>query len=244
MRVARNQRRDVRALWRDVKAGWNEQQGGGIAWCKTQLDYKNTPANAPAVILGARLYRAFGDKADLQFAERVYAWLDATLVDPATGFVWDGKNRNGDGRTDKTWAFTYNQGVRIGAAVELFRATNDPRYLQDATKTFEATIARLTDARGVLKEHGKGDGGLFKGILMRYLGELIRLDPAANAKVSEFVRRQAESAWSHLEPDAEKASPLLFGADWSKAATTPVQLGVQLSGVMLFEQMARLTAAR
>lgn len=42
-------------LWDDVKKGWNKKQGGGIAWRKTQLD---TPANAPAVILAARMYKA------------------------------------------------------------------------------------------------------------------------------------------------------------------------------------------
>jgi len=47
------------------------------------------------------------------------------MVDPATGFVWDGKNRTGDGHIDKDWEFTYCQGVFIGAGVELYgsRAT-------------------------------------------------------------------------------------------------------------------------
>jgi predicted alpha-1,6-mannanase (GH76 family) len=234
-------RRDVRTLWQDVKKDWSASQGGGIAWSKLQLDYKNAPANAPAVILGVRLHRDSRDPADLAFGKQVYDWLDATLVDPNTGFVWDGKNRQGDGKTDKGWAFSYNQGVRIGAGVELFRATGQARYLEDAAKTFEAMVARLTNGAGVLKEHGKGDGGLFKGILVHYLGELFALDPAAHTKEREFLMRQAESVWASLERTSETSdTPLLFAADWSKPAALPVDLSVQLSGILLLEQMARI----
>ena len=237
--------RDVDTLWRDVRAGWNDRQGGGIAWRKTQRDYKNTPANAPAVVLAVRLSRARTDAAeraqDLAFAERVYAWHTATLVDPATGFVWDGVNRTGDGRVDVDWAFTYNQGTRIGAAVELHRATGEQRFLDDAGRTFRATLDRLVDEHGVLRERGRGDGGLFKGILIRYVGELIRLDPAAPAGERAVVARQAEAVWAQLDPRAQAgAAPLLFAADWRERASTSTELSAQLSGVMLFEQMARI----
>ncbi len=30
---------------------------GGFAWKRTQLDYKNTPVNAPIIILALRLYQ-------------------------------------------------------------------------------------------------------------------------------------------------------------------------------------------
>lgn len=235
------QRGDVNTLWTDIKLGWSEAQGGGIAWSKLHPQYKNTPANAPAVILGVRLHRQGGDEADLVFAKQVYEWLEANLVDPETGFVWDGKNRQGDGKIDKAWAFTYNQGVRIGAGVELYRATNDVRYLADAKKTFVAMRARLTNANGVLVERGKGDGGLFKGILVRYVGEWIALLPKEQDQEREFLRRQAESLWSHLPVGAgTAASPCLFSADWNQPAGKTVELSVQLSGMMLAEQMARL----
>src|SRR5690625_7618277 len=55
---------DVDTIWQDIKEGWNSIMGGGIAWRKSQLYYKNTPANGPAAILAARLYREFGNEAD------------------------------------------------------------------------------------------------------------------------------------------------------------------------------------
>ena len=45
----------TQTLWDDIKTGWNDTMGGGIAWRKGQRYYKNTPANAPAIILAARL---------------------------------------------------------------------------------------------------------------------------------------------------------------------------------------------
>ena len=121
-------------LWEDIKTGWNEEQGGGIAWRKPQLDYKNTPANAPAVILAARLYKQFGKAEDLAWAKKIYDWQKANLVDPDTGFVWDGKNREGDGKIDKSWEFSYCQGVYIGAGVALYQVTGDKSYLADAAR--------------------------------------------------------------------------------------------------------------
>lgn len=72
---------DVDTIWRDIKTGWNSIMGGGIALRKTQLYYKNTPANAPAAILAARLYRELGDEEDLEWSLRIYRWLKDTLYD-------------------------------------------------------------------------------------------------------------------------------------------------------------------
>lgn len=238
----------VRTLWKDIQTGWNDQQGGGIAWRKEQLDYKNTPANAPAVILAARLYRKFGDEQDLAWAKKIYRWQRDHLVDAESGFVWDGMNRQGDGRIDKRWAFSYNQGVYIGANLELFRATEDPSYRQEALRTARAAIDRLTDKdTRVFTERGGGDGGLFKGILIRYLTDLIQSQPGELTEAyRESIYKNADSLWQQT---AEQET-VLFGPNWS-AAPKPAsdanenrrmswELSSQLSGIMLIEAAAKL----
>jgi predicted alpha-1,6-mannanase (GH76 family) len=156
-------------LWTDIKTGQNSNQGGGIAWRKSQLDYKNTPANAPAIIFACRLYALKKNDADLTLAKSLYTWLSATLVDPSSGIIWDGINGDHDGQISKN-KFTYNQGVYMGAALELYHVTNNADYLADAVRNAKATI-NDTDISpgGLLKSEGQGDGGLFKGILVRYL---------------------------------------------------------------------------
>ncbi|MDQ0116050.1 glycoside hydrolase family 76 protein [Paenibacillus harenae] len=226
----------ARLLWEDVKTGWNEEQGGGIAWRKEQLDYKNTPANAPAVILAVRLYEHTKDQDDLDWAIRIYEWQKKTLVDPDSGFVWDGINRQGDGAVDKDWKFTYGQGVYIGAGVELYRVTGDEGYLADARKTADAAKEELTSsATGMLPSEGDGDGALFKGIFVRYLGELIQVDNEPKAWI-ELLETNAASLWD-FGKDTEQAR---FSNSWAQTPENAVQLSTQLSAVMLLEQRARV----
>lgn len=225
-------------LWADIQTAWNEHCGGGMAWKKDQLDYKNTPANAPAAILAARLYRRFGREADLAWTKRIYEWNKAHLVDPTTGFVWDGLNRLGDGRIDKDWKFTYCQGVFIGAGVELYRCTGNPGYLQDARRTAAACFDELAEPdSGLLPDEGIDDTGLFKGILIRYLLELLWADPD-HPRVAEGIMANAKRLWS----EGMRQSPLLCGPDWKAPPQLPVQLSVQLSGLMLLEAAAALEA--
>ncbi|MGN7761718.1 glycoside hydrolase family 76 protein [Paenibacillus sp. 22594] len=224
-------------LWQDIQTGWNTHMGGGIAWQKSQLDYKNTPANAPAAILAARLYQSFADPQDLEWAENIYHWQKRHLVNPETGFVWDGMNRMGDGSTDKDWKYTYNQGVYIGAAIELYRIKAQPAYLEDARQTFTAAVKELADPQsGILPDEGDGDGGLFKGILVRYAAEWVKADPEASEAVA-FLHRNAERLWG----SGKGADGALFGTDWSRPPAGIVQLSSQLSGIKLLERLAELS---
>ncbi|WP_152399438.1 glycoside hydrolase family 76 protein [Paenibacillus cellulositrophicus] len=225
----------VHILWEDIQSGWNDHMGGGIAWHKSQLAYKNTPANAPAAILAARLYRCFGSAEDLEWARNIYDWQQRSLVDPATGFVWDGMNRTGDGRIDKDWKFTYCQGVFIGAGVELWRVSGEPGFLRDALRTAEAAKAELAADDGVFPDEGSGDGGLFKGILVRYLAELSLASEEAARLAVPMLAANAGVLW-----DAGRSAACLFGTDWRQAPAEPVSLSTQLSGVKLLERMAVL----
>jgi len=230
-------------LWTDIKTGVNTNQGGGIAWRKSQLDYKNTPANAPAIIFAARLYRLQKNEADLTLAKELYTWLKSKLVDPS-GIVWDGINSKGDGQLDKN-KFTYNQGTFIGAALELYNVTGDAGYLADAVRTASATIKDLDiSPGGLLKSEGQGDGGLFKGILVRYLTLLTLKEDVAAADrdaYAKFLKYNAETLFAKgiLRPDFV-ASP-----DWKTMpkATDVTDLTTQISGLTTLEAAATLKAA-
>ncbi|GAB2570336.1 glycoside hydrolase family 76 protein [Gracilibacillus alcaliphilus] len=230
---------DVRCLWEDIKTGWNDHMDGGIAWHKNQLDYKNTPANGPAIILAARLYQCFGDKADLEWAKKIFVWLDEYLIDAATGFVMDGINRLGDGQIDADWEFTYCQGVYVGGAVELYRITNKDIYLEKALQTAHTAIDKLHDQEhDVLQSEGNGDGGLFKGIMVRYFTELITAAPSRTAVIRDYLEKNAETIWQH-GTDKEK---IIFHHLWSERPDLEagVDLSIQLSGVILLECLAML----
>lgn len=226
-------------LWIDIKGGWNTDMGGGIAWRKSQPSYKNAPANAPAVILAARMYAISGSADDLAWAKKIYNWLAANLVDNATGLVWDGINRQNDGMIDKNWIFTYNQGVFIGAGLELFAATQDQAYLSAALRTANNAI---TDPQlapsGILKNENQGDGGLFKGILVRYLAELAtrgQLNESDRTKFVRFLETNAKTLWTK----GTKRPQGWFYSDWTAMPGNSVDASTQMSGLFLMETMAR-----
>lgn len=220
-------------LWADIQGGWNSHCGGGVAWRKTQLDYKNTPANAPAAILATRLYRRFGNPDDLAWAVRIFAWLEAHLIDPQSSFVWDGLNRLGDGQIDRDWDYTYCQGVTLGAALELWHATGEAAYLTRARHTAQAALRHWPADP---PDEGIGDAGLFKGILARYLAELERDDP--NPPRRSWLEAAAATAWGCRDPTTG-----LSGTSWTAPPQFPLDLSAALSGVMLFETLAALNRA-
>ncbi|TWW01308.1 glycoside hydrolase family 76 protein [Chitinophaga pinensis] len=223
-------------LWNDIKGGWDETWGGGIYWNKDRQN-KNTPANAPAAIIAARMYQLNRNGEDLAWAKKIYDWQKANLVDPVTGLVWDGLDGTG---TNKAWKFTYNQGVFIGAGVELYKITGEQVYLSDALRTANNSLTGDFASSNIMKDEGGGDGGLFKGILVRYMMLLITdgsINSSDASKFINFLQLNAQTMW--LQGTARPQ--VLFNTSWTKTATA-TDLTTQLSGAMLIEAAAKLKA--
>lgn len=220
-------------LWPDVKGGWDDVSGGGFYWRKDRTN-KNTPANAPACLFAARLYRLTNDPADLAWSKKIYAWLKTHLI-KTNGDIWDGLSGFSPVSYD-TRLFTYNYGTVIGSAVELYKITGDEQYRNDAIKTASALSVLTRD--GILIAGDNGDGGLFNGILVRYLLLLItdgNIEASLKTNLVQLLQKNAETMWQKgtLYPQS------LIGADW-KNTPSNVTLTPQLSGVMLTEVMATL----
>jgi predicted alpha-1,6-mannanase (GH76 family) len=215
-------------------------EGGGGLWWRVGDDFKNAPATGPAAILLARS----GDAADQQRAVDLGEWLSAELVDAATGLVWDGVRVGPDGsiRSVEKSIYSYCQGVYLGACVELARLTGDVVWPRRASSVVSAVHAHLVDEHGVLRCHGEGDGGLFTGILARYLALAATELPVAEASTRQLaaglVRTAAEAAWRNR--GVATGGPVL-GLDRSAPTPPhggPADLSVQLSGWMLAEAAA------
>lgn len=223
-------------LWTDIKGGWDDTFGGGFYWRKDRLN-KNTPANAPACIIASRMYQLNRNGEDLDWAKKSYKWQKENLVDPVTGLVWDGLDASG---TNKDWKFTYNQGVFMGAGIELYKITGDQIYLTDAVKTANNSLGGDFSSNNIMKDEGGGDGGLFKGVLVRYMMLLItdgNLSSADASKYISFLKLNAETLWLQ----GTTRPQVLFNTNWTTKATA-TDLTTQLSAAMLIEAAARLKA--
>ncbi|QIS07890.1 fructose-bisphosphate aldolase [Nocardia brasiliensis] len=246
------------ALEKPLYEGWNPEVGGGLPW-RIASDYYNAPANGPAAIALLRLGRQ-------QRAQDMADWLDATLRDPESGLILDGIHLPG-GEIERP-VFTYCQGVVLAVETELAMHTGEPRHTERVHRLLGAVEEHMT-TRGVINGGGGGDGGLFNGILARYLALVALMLPgddearaADRRSAAAIVRASATAAWSNrLQVEGEP----LFGHDWSRPATLPGgtagaghftaggsvtasrvperDLSVQLSGWMLMEAAYQVSAA-
>ncbi|WP_216916438.1 glycoside hydrolase family 76 protein [Nocardia noduli] len=250
--------RGMAALERKLYEGWNPEVGGGLPW-RTGSDYYNAPANGPAGIAMMRLGRHTR-------AQEIADWLDATLRDPETGLILDGIHLPSG--TIERPTFTYCQGVVLGLEAELAAHTGAPRHLERVHRLLDAVQDHMT-VGGVVKGGGGGDGGLFNGILARYLAVVAETLPGSDrqqvedrATAAAIVRASASAAWANrLDVEGEP----LFGVNWAQRAQMPGgsagagyftaggsvtpskiperDLSVQLSGWLLMEAAYRVSAA-
>jgi predicted alpha-1,6-mannanase (GH76 family) len=232
----------TKEVWTDIKTGWNTTMGGGIAWKKDQLYYKNTPANAPAAILAARLYQITSNADDLAWAKKIYDWQKATLVNASTGLVYDGINSANDGKLQDSpgWSFAYNQGTYIGAGLELYNITKNNIYLEDAIKTANNFIVDgVMSPSGIMRPSDNGDGGLFNGIGVRYLALLAQNAdvPATNREnYIGYLKKNAETLWLK----GTDRTRVIFSNNFNTFPASTGYLTPQLTGCMLMEAMAVL----
>ncbi|HUP13215.1 MAG TPA: glycoside hydrolase family 76 protein [Niastella sp.] len=224
-------------LWTMIKTGWSNVHGGGIMWAKDHPNSKNACANGPAIIIAARLYKLNKKPDDLNWAKKIYNWQLATLIDTSRGLAYDAY-----GNTNENAIYTYNQGTWLGGALELYTITKDKHYLQAAIRNANYVIndTKRFSPNGILKGENAGDGGLFKGIFIRYLAQLIvqgKPDSYTKALYVKYLRANGESllAKATLRPE------YLFGTNWISLPGSPkMDCSIQLSGIMLLEALALL----
>jgi predicted alpha-1,6-mannanase (GH76 family) len=227
----------AQTLWTYIKGGWTAVNGGGIMWEKNKPASKNACSNAPAIIIAARLYKLFGNVDDLNWAKKIYNWQRANLVEPARGVVWDGF-----GNLSESDLYTYNQGTWLGGALELYTITNDNQCLKDAIRNANYVIndPQKFSPNGILKGEGSGDGGLFKGIFIRYLVELIQLgnvDSYTKSLYLKYLKINGES----LLGKATYKPEYVFNTNWSTMPASPkMDCSIHLSACMLLESLALL----
>jgi predicted alpha-1,6-mannanase (GH76 family) len=206
------------SLLRHIMDAWDESccgaEPGGIWWDAAHTQ-KATASNGGPVITAVRLHARTGGAVYLAFAERAYEYWRRTMVDADSYQVFDHVDPSG---AITRWSFTYNEGVMIGAAVELYRATQEARYLEDA----RGYAARMRSAQTVEGSAGAvlydgtnegcgGDCQQFKGIGYRYLDLLERFDP--DPEIRALLQSSARSLWT-VARDPQSGS---FSTNWAEA---------------------------
>lgn len=214
--------------------------GGGTFW-STKRDFKNTPATAPVALYFARTDHR-------ERAQALVNWLNSKLLHPQRALYLDGlRIRNGEIVLEDA-VYTYNQGPILGALLELGGQEN----LERAAHLVEAVARELTvPGTQVIHGDGTGDGGLFTGILIRYLALAARdqrLPEATRETAGVLVLSTARAFWDGRREsgDDPKSPDLTFSpsplrpASETYPAGTAVELSTQLQAWMALEAAATL----
>jgi predicted alpha-1,6-mannanase (GH76 family) len=230
----------ARAIHAHMAAAWRPDKEGGVMWCLDADKMKpNAISNSLFVILAARLYDRTHESVYLQWAKRDLDWLYAKKLYDGTGVV-DAPGHHGD-------YWTYNQGAYIGALTSLYQATADTKYLDEAVTVANTVLTRagLVTADGVLVEKlgvSGWDPGLFKGVSVRYLGQL--RDVLAARKLHPETARQIDrclkaSAASLLRPGPARDGQ--YPIEWHAGAkdTKTYNFNTQVSAMVLFVAVLR-----
>ncbi|MDR0567078.1 MAG: glycosyl hydrolase family 76 [Prevotellaceae bacterium] len=234
---------------------WTESPcGGGLRWrTSSYTEGKNACTNCPAAIIACRLagfYKTSGDNDKaaryLADAQRLYHWIRSVLYDSQTKILYGGVDVENGVEKRSNISLSYEVGTALGAAHELYTLTGEQRFLTDAV---EMANKATTDgmpmdvSTGCLRSEGpgNGDGGLFKGIFIRYFVKLIndtRVDKAVRRQLYNFMVHNATSLWTAgVHKDGSYAG--MFGPDWAAPIPQSGAVGLQghVSGCTLLEAM-------
>ncbi|HEX2747549.1 MAG TPA: glycoside hydrolase family 76 protein, partial [Verrucomicrobiales bacterium] len=185
----------AKAIHAHMAKHWRAE-GGGVLWhLEDKQPVANAITNSLFLILSARLYERTKEPAFLKWAQRAHDWVHQNALYDGTAVV-DAPGHKGD-------HWTYNQGAWIGGLTALYLATGTQAYLDEAAQVADSILHRAgLFQEGVLVEKlgtSGWDPGLFKGVLMRYLGVLRdvlrdrKFQPALAEEIDKNLRSSVKS---------------------------------------------------
>jgi mannan endo-1,6-alpha-mannosidase len=140
--------------YQQVQAQEDPTCGGGIWWSRNRNDdknknYKSAITLTQQMMQGARMYILTKNQKYEADAERTYAWMKSSKIIDPSGAVNDGLDVNGCRININR--LSYKSGFLVGALSWMFRATNNPDFLQGAHLTFTQGLSAFAPD-GVVKD--------------------------------------------------------------------------------------------
>jgi len=176
-------------------SGWDSSRAdphpGGVFWSQSPIARaRNTVSTAGAAQLGLRLYLLSGRRRYLAWATRMYDWVNRNLKAP-DGLYWD---RVGPRGTISRTTWSYNQGLMLGAAQLLYRATGRRAYLHRARAIAHAALVLF---RGAVLDRQRP---IIDAIFVRNLLALGRISPRSAPRYLHAAERYARYLRRRVDP--------------------------------------------
>jgi predicted alpha-1,6-mannanase (GH76 family) len=197
-----------KTVFQRMAGSWDNKCSGGIYW-RASKDAKNAISNSLFMQAAAELHlRTPGDTGPgsfLDWAQRTWTWFKGTGMLRADHLVIDSLNGLNTCEA-KGGTFSYNQGVLVGALVDLAAATGDATLLDEAGAIVQATMASPSLQKdGVMVEPcgiDTKDCWQFKGVFFRNLLLYYRARPSK--EIQDYARKQSDSIWNVARNDQDQ----------------------------------------
>ncbi len=223
-------------IFKDLSGGWDDKCKGGVWFMRDPKSYpdnfKGSISTELFMVLCGRLFNQ--DKAPttgereifLDWAIKAWLWIKNSGLVEENGLFWGQLEDDCTTVDPKSFPWTYTQGVILGGLCEIYQATGDLSYIDAALPFADVTLATMVWPDGVLQERCEvptedcnNDAKQFKGIFMRYLGQLYatlaRIEPPlqtytdAMARYAKFIQLNADTLWAGYPGG-------VFGVDWHR----------------------------
>jgi hypothetical protein len=212
--------------------GWDTNTSrtcpGGMRWVEKSGDGERV-ANSTGLSaqLAAELYLITGQRTYLDWAKRAYQWNRSCLMQSA-GIYANGLRDDG---TTNPALWSYNSGAMIGTAVQLYRATGERRFLDNA----------ISDADGALAYWTKGNRLYDQLVIFNayFFQDLLLLDSQHHdPRYLTALHRYAEQLWAVNRDPATGLFRFDAAHGGAPDPTRPVQLLTQSAAVQIFSLAA------
>lgn len=140
----------AQGVWNSQQLRWDNQYcGGGLRWqiftFNPGYDYKNTPANAGFMNLGARLYAYTGNKTYGDWAEKTYEWMeDLNYIGGFKNYsIFDGAGIDVNCSAVNPIQWTYSMGMILNACAVLWNVTQDQIWYDRVMGIWESGLVSI-----------------------------------------------------------------------------------------------------
>lgn len=173
-----------------IISGWDDKLGGGVYWLEGHKDQKPACSNGMATLAALKLYQATGDKVYLEWGERFYDWMYASLRNPRGIYYNDVKM---DGKPNPTY-YTYNTGSMLEASVLLYTFTSKTKYLKEAQLVAKNSFGFFSKEESGIRTFNI-DLPWFVTVLFRGYEALYKLDK--NPVYIDAIASELDKAWQN-----------------------------------------------
>lgn len=212
----------AQAVWNFQVPLWETSTcGGGFRWqvysFNAGYNLKNTVSNGGFFQLSARLARYTGNQTYADWAEKVYSWMEGTLLFQEQDghlYIWDNTDANINCTQVEHYVWTYNYGINLMGCAMMYNLTN-------GNETWKARIDAIIDGAFFLffpAQYGGGimtemlcesqsncnnDQSSFKAYLSRWLAVTTLLAPYTHDEIMPKLMSSAQAAAGQCDGGAD-----------------------------------------